>query len=117
MNKKKDEIPNEPHDGTFMGMVQSHEREWGTTKYLERPSLADIFAAKVVAFWQKSSGDDRREFITLHEDTGDIENHLARLVLRSKLQQPDRRLVTVFEAQKRLRIKAFKILFVPEEEK
>lgn len=115
MNRQKNDIPNEPHDGTFLSMIQAHEREWGTDTYTGKPSLADMLSAKVVAFWQKASGDDPREFVTLHDDTTGIETHLAKLVLRSGLQTPDRRLVAVFEAQKRLKVKAFRVVFTSDD--
>ena len=35
----------------FMEMVQLHERSWGTAIYPERPSLADLLSAPLVAMW------------------------------------------------------------------
>ncbi len=36
---------------SFMELVQLHEREWGTEPYPQRPSLADLLNAPIVAVW------------------------------------------------------------------
>ena len=99
---------------SFIDIVQEHERAWGTETYQERPGLAEILNAAVVAFWQKTDGKEKRLFITLHSDTKDIESHLAKLVLRSSVQTPDRRYIMGFQGQKRLKITGFKIMFTTE---
>ena len=99
---------------SFLDIVQNHEREWGTETYQARPGLAEILSASVVVFWQKTDGKEKRLLITLHDDTKDIEMHLAKLVLRSPVQQPDRRYIMGFQGQKRLKIAGFKVVFTTE---
>lgn len=95
---------------SFLDYVQLHERTWGTETYPKRPSLAEIMAAPVVAFWYTSSEDDPFK-ITLHQDTAEVEKHILRLILGSRYNPPQERLAQVFKHQKRLSIANVKIEF------
>lgn len=114
MNRRRNQ-PNRLKN-PFLDRIQEHEREWGNDSYVGKPTLAEMLASPVVAFWQNSSGKEKRELVTLHNDTQDVEMYLAKLVLRSGLTKPDRTLITVYQNQKRLRIKGFKIVFEPVDE-
>lgn len=44
-------MPIDTTEKGFMELVQIHEREWGTEMYPNRPSLADLLNAPIVAVW------------------------------------------------------------------
>lgn len=44
-------MPIDTTEKGFMELVQIHEREWGTEMYPNRPSLADLLSAPIVAVW------------------------------------------------------------------
>lgn len=98
----------------FLDRVQQHERSWGSEKYPARPELADILDAKVVCFWlltPKKPTAEQRYVITLHKDLKSIEEWYVQAVTRLHLQLPDRRLVAVYQDQKKVRVKGVKIEF------
>lgn len=95
----------------FMEYVQEHERAWGTDEYPARPTLADILAAPVVAFWLPTKGRDKREFVTVHGQLANIKSYLLHLVLNTSEDLPDRRLIRVFYQQKLAIIKAVNVEF------
>lgn len=94
----------------FMKLVEYHEREWGTKSYVGRPKLGEILSSPVVVFWADESKADKY-FITLHADLQDIERHLLRLVFRTSIQVPKRRIVRIFEHQKRIIVKRVRLTF------
>lgn len=100
-----------PPAENFLERVQRHENTWGTEAYPQKPNLADILSAKVAVFWLDNDGKEQREKITLHPDTREVEFVLAKQVLRSTLEVPEKRLRAIYQNQKRLRIKAFKVVF------
>lgn len=103
------------HPRIFLDRVQRHEQEWGTDSYPNKPTLTEIINANVVVFW---IGNDReqRETITLHADTRDVEFMLGRQLLRSSIAPIDKRMRAIYQNQKQLRIKAFRVVFTPIEE-
>lgn len=105
----------EQKPNTFFEMIQTHEREWGKDAYQDRPTLEQIMSAKVVAFWQRTNTKDKRLFITLHEDTKPLEAELTKLVIRTSIQQPDKRFALGFQNQKRLKIQGLRIMFTTVE--
>ncbi len=116
-------LKNDSPDVGFMDYVQHHERTWGTESYKGRPGLADILSAPVVVFWKpepkaesasrspKDAERDERYVVSLHTDLHDIEEHFVRLIMRGNLISPRRRIVSIFQNQKRVRVKSVKVEF------
>lgn len=112
----------------FLERVQTHERTWGSEQYPARPQLADILAAKVVAFWlltptkppagpSAAKQAEQRVVITLHDSLKQIEDWYLQAVMRLHLQLPDRRLVAAYVDQNKVRVKSVRIVFETPEEK
>lgn len=99
---------------SLIDMVQNHERVWGMETYLNRPNLADILSAPVVVFWEPVEAKDdkaRRVTIELYKDLAEVEAYLARLVIRSGVELPKKRIARIFENGKALRVKTVKVVF------
>lgn len=118
-------VPRRPQPPkSLIDFVQAHERSWGNEQYLNRPNLADILNAPVVAFWKPSTPpndnprtknpEPPRETITLHDDLTDIEKYMTRLLLNIADNPPDKHLVRVFRHGKRVKVKGVRILFDEE---
>jgi hypothetical protein len=132
MKRKDNNMATTSPKEDFMALVQLHERAWGMETYTGRPDLAAILQTSVAAFWspsepksdphfdkrgklvEKSKSDDRMT-ITLHNDLKEIEDHLAKLVLRSTLKPPTHRLMRIFVKGREMRIKAIHVDFEPVE--
>lgn len=93
----------------FMDYVQLHERTWGTESYIGRPQLAELLQSPAVVFWHHL--DQERFTVTLHNSLGEVEQYIAKVLLRSTLQPPKQRVVRVFVNQKHMRIKSVRIEF------
>lgn len=99
----------------FLALVQQHERVWGNDSYAGRPDLEKVLNASVVAFWQvednsKHSGHPQ---ITLHKDLQEIEDFFVKLLFRSSLPAPKRRLYKLYVDGQQLRIASVKFTFAP----
>lgn len=112
--------PKQPE--TLIDFAQEHERAWGNESYTNRPSLADILNAPVVVFWKpiiqqednpraKNAPPPIRETITVHQELGEIEQYLTKLLFRVGFNPLDRQLVRIFHKGARVKIKGMKILF------
>lgn len=97
----------------FMSLVQDHEREWGTTIYDARPSLAEVISSPVVVFWQSTKKDEKRLTVSLHEDFDALQKYFFRLLLVSSSELPSRRVVRIFHNQTEQRITGFQVEFAP----
>jgi hypothetical protein len=102
----------------FIDYVQLHERIWGLQNYPNRPSLAAILQARVVALWypldadqQKKggSGDEPRFIITLHDDFDAVQEYVSRIVFRLQVAVPKQRLWKIFSGGKEVRVTGVKI--------
>lgn len=96
----------------FIDLVEDHEREWGKQRYQGKPKLKDILDATVVAFWQVE-GEENRLMITLHNDLSDVEKSLTRQLFTGSVNAPRKRLVRVYQDQKRMVIAGVSVIFQP----
>jgi len=62
---------------TFIDLVQAHERTWGTQSYPDRPSLAELLSAPIVAWWKAAKADDDKIRATVHNDLEDLDIGLS----------------------------------------
>jgi hypothetical protein len=117
----------------FIDLVQAHERQWGTELYTDRPSLADLLAAPIVAWWMPVRGSTgrvdpptrRREsspqeepprlMASVHQDIAELDKYAARLLLHSRNEPPDRRLAMVYIDQKKALIRGVRLQVVASE--
>lgn len=98
--------------------VQEHERAWGNEGYPDRPALADILNAPVVAFWHvvKAGKPAERQIITLHDDLSALEQWYVKTVMRSAIVLPDRLLAAAYVNGRRVRIKDVTVTFELEDD-
>jgi hypothetical protein len=94
----------------FMEAIESHERAWGTETYKGRPSLEQLLAAKVVAFWHPV-GPGFKPTVTIHRSLKEINDYVTALVLHSEKSLPAVRLEKVFVNKSQLKIKAIEVNF------
>jgi len=97
-------------EDNFMYFVQLHERAWGMESYSGRPQLEDIMNAGVVVFW-KVEGNEDRYMVTVHQSLDEVEHYFSRLLFRSSVNLPRKRVIRIFHQQKRLIVKGVKIDF------
>lgn len=91
---------------SFIDMVQQHEREWGNERYPQRPALADLLSAKVVAWWRKE--DDEKEtrlMASVHDNLDMLNKYATRMLLHSRHAPIQRRLAMVHIHQKKAAIR------------
>lgn len=93
-----------------MTYVQMHERAWGDEMYLNRPGLEEILTSNVVAFWYPAKPKDERYTVSLHENLADIHQYISRMVLRSRIQMPDKRLARLFIHRQQVIIRGVKLV-------
>jgi hypothetical protein len=91
--------------------IELHERTWGMKQYTGRPKLDAILKAPVVVFWRANDGKDERWTITLHENLLDLEKYFTRMLFRSNVEPPKRRVVKIFKEGKAVIVRSVKILF------
>ena len=94
----------------FLEHVQKHERDWGNETYKGRPTLDQIFDAKVVSFWLPVNGDTR-EIIILYKNMDDVEHYLNRMIFMASKFKPDKEFQRAFVDKRMVRIKSTKIVF------
>ena len=104
--KRSAENPN-----VFMGLVELHERNWGTDTYPERPRLSDILEAPVVAFWHSSDKNESRHLITLHDDLQQLSNYVEDMFLNQNTRRMDRRFSRIYHNRQEVKIKGLRVLF------
>ena len=93
-----------------MEAIESHERAWGTQTYKGRPTLEQLLAAKVVAFWHPA-GPGIKPTVTIHRSLKEINDYVTALVLHSEKSLPVVRLEKVFVDKSQLKIKAIEVHF------
>lgn len=104
---------------SFMDYVQEHERTWGTENYADRPNLVDILQAPVVVFWEvlpnnDSKSKEMRSAISLHQSLDELEQYFSRLIFRSSVEIPKRRVERIFSGGKLVRVRGVKVEFEVE---
>lgn len=101
---------------SFIELVQQHEREWGTDSYPQRPTLADLLGAPVVAWWRREDDTSETRLIaTVHEDIDVLNKYATRLLLHSSQAPIQRRLAMVYIHQKRASIRGVSVHIVEGE--
>ena len=96
---------------SFTTCVELHERSWGMKQYPGRPKLDAILKSPVVVFWRATDGKEERWTITLHEDLKDLERYFTRLLFRSNVELPKRKVVKMFHEHKPMIVRGVRILF------
>ncbi|MDL1921181.1 hypothetical protein FBQ95_01065 [Chloroflexi bacterium CFX3] len=117
-------------DKGFMELVQLHEREWGTEIYPNRPSLADLLNAPIVAMW---TGDaprptslsgrggmgrlavettlPRRFLLSVHQRLEELDPLLLSMVVAGKPSPTaNRKLLRLFVGQKPIKVLGVRLL-------
>lgn len=117
-------------DKGFMELVQLHEREWGTEIYPNRPSLADLLSAPIVAMWMGDaprptplSGRGgigrlavettlpRRFLLSVHQRLEELDPLLLSMVVAGKPSPvANRKLLRLFVGQKPIKILGVRLL-------
>lgn len=113
---KQQNSAKQPAD-TFIDIVQKHERTWGTETYPDRPSLADLLSAPIVAWWRSANAEDDRLKSSIHQDLDELNRYAVRILLHSRLEFPDKRLAMVYINQKKAAIKGVSLHIVPLDDK
>lgn len=91
--------------------IELHERTWALKQYTGRPKLDAILHSPVVVFWRANDGKDERWTITLHDNLLDLEKYFTRLLFRSNVEPPKRRVAKIFKDGKVVIVRGVKILF------
>ncbi|MCS6872929.1 MAG: hypothetical protein NZ571_15900 [Anaerolineae bacterium] len=119
-------------DKGFMELVQLHEREWGTELYPNRPSLADLLNAPIVAVWvgeptrspttsarsklhvSSSSATRSRIMLSVHRRLEELDPIILSLVLAGKnTPLANRKLLYLFVQQKPVKVLGVRLLLEP----
>lgn len=96
---------------TLIDHIQNHERVWGMDTYNNRPNLSDILKADVVVFWHTMGDNDNRPTITLHNDLSELEAYFSKLIFRSSVNPPNRRVYAIYAGGKSVRVKGVSVHF------
>jgi hypothetical protein len=103
-------------ENNFIELVQEHERSWGQDSYPGRPGLAELLNAPVVAWWVpvsvKGGKSDDRHTASVYQDLDELNKYATRLLLHSRNDPPDRRLVAVYINQKKAVIRGVNIQII-----
>ncbi len=91
--------------------IELHERTWGMKQYTGRPKLDAILKSPVVVFWRSTDAKEERWTITLHDDFKELEKYFTRLLFRSNVQLPGRKVVKIFKDGKPVIVRGVKIWF------
>lgn len=117
---------------SFMELVQLHERQWGTELYPDRPSLAELLSAPIVAMWTSDAtryttlsgrGTPRytpevntpsRFMLSVHQRLEELDPLLLAMVVAGKVApSANRKLVRLFIDQKPIKILGVRLLLEP----
>lgn len=101
----------EENPDAFMGLVELHERNWGTDTYPGRPRLSDILDAPVVVFWYSMDRNESRHLITLHDDLNQLSQYVEDMFLHQNTRKIDRRLARIYYNREQMRVKGLKLIF------
>ena len=101
----------EENPSVFMGLVELHERNWGTDSYSERPRLSDILDAPVVVFWHSTDKNEARNLITLHDDLKQLSSYVEDMFLSQNTRRIDRRFSRIYLNREEIKIKGLRLIF------
>lgn len=101
----------EENPDVFMGLVELHERNWGTETYPDKPRLSDILDAPVVAFWRSAERNEARHLVTLHDDLDQLNAYFEDMFLNQSTRKMDRRLDRIYFKRERINVKGLRLLF------
>jgi len=104
--KRSEENPN-----VFMGLVELHERNWGTETYPDRPRLSDILDAPVVVFWHSTDKNEARHLVTLHDDLRQLNAFFEDMFLHQNTRRIDRRIFRIYANRVEVKIKGLRLVF------
>ncbi|MDX1996034.1 MAG: hypothetical protein SF029_26885 [bacterium] len=93
----------------LIDLIQTHERTWGTESYPERPTLAELLNAPVVAWWRSTKADDTRLRASVYQTLDDLDAYLTRVLIHSRLEMPTHRLALIFINQKRAAVRGVRV--------
>ncbi|MBO9310294.1 MAG: hypothetical protein J7551_10995 [Chloroflexi bacterium] len=123
-------------DKGFMELVQLHEREWGTELYPDRPSLAELLSAPIVAMWTSDAArypvpaerskvrqvqvsipevnPAKRFMLSVHQSLEELDPLLLAMVVAGKAAPTaNRKLLRLFIGQKPVKILGVRLLLEP----
>ncbi len=106
---------NRPDRESLNALIEFHERTWGTKHYRGRPSLSAILSSPVVIFWRANDPKEERWMITLHADLKDVERYFSRLLFRSSVEPPARRVARIFKGGKPVIVRGVRVWFQESE--
>lgn len=95
----------------FMGLVELHERNWGTDSYPERPRLSDILDAPIVVFWNSADRNESRHLVTLHDDLDQLNLYFEDMFLNQKTRRIDRRISRIYQQRQEIKVKGLRLIF------
>ncbi len=95
----------------FMGLVELHERNWGTDTYPQRPRLSDILDAPIVVFWNSTEKAESRHLITLHDDLRQLSAYFEDMFLNQNTRRVDRRVARIYRNRDEIKIKGLRLIF------
>ena len=110
--KRSSENPN-----VFMGLVELHERNWGTDTYPERPRLSDVLEAPVVVFWHSTDKNESRHLVTLHDDLRQLNAYVEDMFLNQNTRRIDRRFSRIYYNRKEIKLTGLRLIFDRPDEK
>ena len=96
---------------SLMSLVELHERSWGLQQYNGRPRLEAIVKSPIVVFWKALDSKEARLTVTLHDDLKEMEAYFVRLLFRSNVEPPKRRVARIYKDGKQIIVKGVKIVF------
>lgn len=99
------------NSSVFMGLVELHERNWGTDTYPERPRLSDILDAPVVVFWNSADKNESRHLITLHDDLRQLNAFVEDMFLNQNTRRIDRRFSRIYHNRQEIKITGLRLVF------
>lgn len=89
-------------ESNFLDIIQEHERTWGNDNYANRPTLAELLNAPIVAFWGSAEKAETRRMATTHDDLAELDKFAGRLLLQLRNAVPaNRYLHSVYINQKK----------------
>jgi hypothetical protein len=97
-------------DETFMGWIQLHERAWGLETYEGRPTLQDMLAAPVLAFWYPVRRDESRFTATIYKDMKDLNAYASFILIHCNTRPPTWRLARLFVDRRRMKVRGARLL-------
>lgn len=98
---------------SYIGIVEIHEREWGTEVYPNRPTLSQLLHNRIVCMWsdtEPQKGKPMRFFLSCYNEFAALHDDVASMIVSGKVSaNPNRKLARVFVDQAEVDIVSIKI--------